>query len=479
MKGIIQHVFIGLLSVAFCQESTWNRSSTSIAWKSISHRMTFREPIVFTPFEVKAGYLNYGGKNYWSGSIFNKTPITVTDLPVFLDSTQYQFNILDALSNRRGTFIEIDILRTNLPHFLFHQNYFDLQIGLGFQYTDFSSNPSLPSETGKEWLKTSTRGDYNFHPRSFGLNINTSLGWQLSRNRATYIYHSFGVNSISLYESGGGDKDLTGMGLSESFGIGTKYIFNQSRDNFNYTIGIEAKWSRLYMTSVNATEDLSPIYGVDMRASGIFLTTGIQFGGKHTDGDIAYSYMINNDFISAAESFEKFLSKERRHGKRDKALEMLQYCQFQIPYQQVNYGVEDLFKSDFNDAVEWFNAAEEEAEDDLKIEIQEHRRNIAAELLDSVKNYKSQMSIADAEKLVLNAQKLFPELTEVNEIMAGLYLDKGKLNTEIGNYSAAIQNYLDAIQLYPAIESLVIPKLKQITDSIMKDAFFAANDDEL
>tara|TARA_Y100000780_G_scaffold7807_1_gene7171 strand:- start:284 stop:1207 length:924 start_codon:yes stop_codon:yes gene_type:complete len=189
--------------------------------------------------------------------------------------------------------------------------------------------------------------------------------------------------------------------------------------------------------------------------------------------------MINNDFISAAESFEKFLSKERRHGKRDKALEMLQYCQSQIPYQQVNYGVEDLFKSDFNDAVEWFNAAEEEAEDDLKIEIQEHRRNIAAELLDSVKNYKSQMSIADAEKLVLNAQKLFPELTEVNEIMAGLYLDKGKLNTEIGNYSAAIQNYLDAIQLYPAIESLVIPKLKQITDSIMKDAYFAAKDDEL
>ena len=189
--------------------------------------------------------------------------------------------------------------------------------------------------------------------------------------------------------------------------------------------------------------------------------------------------MIKNDFISAAENFENFLSKERRHGKRDKALAMLQYCQSQLPYQQVNYGVEDLFKSDFNDAVEWFNAAEEEAEDDLKIEIQDHRRNIAAELLDSVKNYKSLMSIAAAEKLFLNAQKLFPELTEVNEIMAGLYLDKGKLNTEIGNYSAAIQNYLDAIQLYPAIESLVMPKLKQITDSIMKDAFFAANDDEL
>ena len=470
---------MGLLSISFCQESTWEKSSTSMVWNSLAHRMTFRDPIVFTPFEVKAGYLNYGGKGYWSGSIFNKTPITTSDLPVFLDSTQYQFNILDALSNRRGTFVEVDILRTNLPHFFIHQNYFDLQFGLGFQYTDFSSNPSLPSETGKEWIKAATRGDYHFHPRSLGLNTNTSLSWQLSRNRATYIYYSFGVNSISLYESDGGDKDLTGMGLSESFGIGTKYIFNQFRGDFNYTIGIEAKWSRLYMTSVNAAEDLSPINGVDLRASGIFLTTGIQFGGKHTDGDIAYSYMINNDFISAAEGFENFLAKKRKHGKRGKSQAMLEYCQSQIPYQQVNYGVEAFIKSEFTDALEWFNAAEKEAKDDLKIEIQQHRRNIAAELLDSVKNYKNQMSIAEAEKLILMAQNIYPELTQVNETLAGLYLDKGKLNTEIGNYSAAIQNYLDAIQLYPTIESLVIPKLKQITNSIMKDAFFAMNDDEL
>jgi tetratricopeptide (TPR) repeat protein len=189
--------------------------------------------------------------------------------------------------------------------------------------------------------------------------------------------------------------------------------------------------------------------------------------------------MINNDFISASESFENFLSKERRHGKRDKALEMLQFCQSQIPYQQVNYGVEDLFKSDFKDAVEWFNAAEEEAEDDLKIEIQEHRRNIASKLLDSVQNYKNKMTIAEAENLVLNAQKLFPDLNQINETIAGLFLDKGKLNTDIGNYSGAIQNYKDAILLYPAIESIVSDKLNNLTNLFMKDAYFAAKEDEL
>ena len=83
------------------------------------------------------------------------------------------------------------------------------------------------------------------------------------------------------------------------------------------------------------------------------------------------------------------------------------------------------------------------------------------------------------EKLILNAQKLFPELTQVNKTLAGLYLDKGELNTKIGNYSGAIQNYKDAIQLYPAIESLVLDKLNKLTNLFMKDAYFAAKDDEL
>ena len=120
--------------------------------------------------------------------------------------------------------------------------------------------------------------------------------------------------------------------------------------------------------------------------------------------------MINNDFISAAEGFENFLAKKRRHGKRGKSQAMLEYCQSQIPYQQVNYGVEAFIKSEFTDALEWFNAAEKEAKDDLKIKIQQHRRNIAAELLDSVKNYKNikikGFNSAEKKELVEDARYL-------------------------------------------------------------------------
>ena len=481
MRVVIQHVFIGIFTVTFCQENTWEKSPVSIAWNSIFHRMTFREPIVFTPFEVKTGYLNYGGKKYWSGAPFNTSIMMVTDLPVLLDSTQYQFNILDELTNRQGMYIELDFLRTNLPHFIIYQNYLDLQIGLGIQLTNFTSNPSLPSETGKKWKtipSSSNRGDYYFHPRSIGLNINSSLGWQLSRNRATYLYYSFGFTSLSLYESEGDDRNLTGTGLTESFGIGTKYIFNQI-GNYNYTLGIEAKWSRLYMSNVVSPDGLSPIHGIDLRASGIFITYGIQFGGKHTDGDIAYSYMIKNDYISAAENFEYFLVNKGRHNKRKKAIKMLQFCQFQIPYQQVNYGIKAMYESDYNKAIEWFDAAESEAEEDLKIEIQSYRRKIASIFLDSIQNYKNIMTIAEAEKLTRDALELFPEHKQGDQILAGIYLDKGILNTNVGNYSEAIQNYLHAIELYPPIETIILEKFNQLINALMKDAYFSAKAEEL
>ncbi len=96
--------------------------------------------------------------------------------------------------------------------------------------------------------------------------------------------------------------------------MGAKYIFNQGNTDYNYTVGIEMKWNRLYMTTVDAPDGLSPIHGVDLRASGIFLTSGIQFGGKHTDGDIAYSQMMHNDFFSSnlellTGLFQTFLQK--------------------------------------------------------------------------------------------------------------------------------------------------------------------------
>ena len=156
MKVLIPHYFVWIISLVFSQQDIWYTTS-STAWNSIIHQMKFRQPVTFTPFEVKMGYLNYGGNNYWASFPYNSNSILISDFPILLDSTQYNFEIINSIKSRSGLYIEADVLKTNFPNFIFHQNYIDLQFGLGLQYIDFSSNPSLPTTPGKEWDVKSSR----------------------------------------------------------------------------------------------------------------------------------------------------------------------------------------------------------------------------------------------------------------------------------------------------------------------------------
>ena len=53
---------------------------------------------------------------------------------------------------------------------------------------------------------------------------------------------------------------------------------------------------------------------------------------------------------------------------------------------------------------------------ELKIEIQLQRKNIANVILDSVQNYKNQMTIAESEKLMMIAHELLPGNKRENQI---------------------------------------------------------------
>mgnify|MGYP001231441001 CR=1 FL=1 len=92
MKALTPHVLICIFSLVFSQQDTWY-SPSATNWNSILHQMKFRQPVLFTPFEVKIGYLNYGSGNYWTSSPYNSNPILISDLPILLDSTQYNFDI--------------------------------------------------------------------------------------------------------------------------------------------------------------------------------------------------------------------------------------------------------------------------------------------------------------------------------------------------------------------------------------------------
>ena len=76
-------LFIILSSTALSQMETWHTTRFEKFWFSKFHDMKFREPIAFIPFNVKIGYIKYGGENYlhfWKNAIvdnesFNSNPI--------------------------------------------------------------------------------------------------------------------------------------------------------------------------------------------------------------------------------------------------------------------------------------------------------------------------------------------------------------------------------------------------------------------
>ena len=125
MKDLILHLLIWIISPAFCQEITWH-SPASLAWNSIFNRMTFRDPVVFTPYVIKPGFI-------FNNGILSRTMI-------LNDGTTVNNEI--TIPNISGKVIEVDLIRTNIPYLVLNQNYFDFQLGMGIQFTNYSSDSS-------------------------------------------------------------------------------------------------------------------------------------------------------------------------------------------------------------------------------------------------------------------------------------------------------------------------------------------------
>ena len=122
---ILYLIFLINITLIFSQES-WNTNIFDYSWNKISKRMVYRQPMVFTPFEIRAGYFHYGGADYLKEfSLFGGD---ISEHPVKLDSTHISSdNFLMDIKDRRGLFIELDIAKTNLLLLMVPQNIIDIQ----------------------------------------------------------------------------------------------------------------------------------------------------------------------------------------------------------------------------------------------------------------------------------------------------------------------------------------------------------------
>ena len=455
----------------FSQES-WNTNAFDYTWNKISKRMVYRTPILFTPFEIKAGYFHYGGEDY-----LDNFPIMGGEIiqhPVLLDSTHSSYNGLVDIKDRRGLFIELDIVKTNFMLHIIPQNIIDIQFGLGYRMSHLLSQPSLPnditytsSNTQEQWY------DYKFFPKIHDFNFNTTISWQLNKVIIPYFYHSLGFSKISLYKTEADQKYLYGNAISETFSMGLKKIVNNDNqyNKYNLYYGFELKSIRTTTIKLDDPHQFSPIIGFDMRGINFNITFGVIYGGRKTIGDKAFSMMLEDDFESAIPGFEKYIEKYPKYGRLKKARKMLSFCKSQLPHQNYRKGISKLRSGNIDDAIMLFNEAYTSADKDLKSDINFKKEEIAKEIIIYINTNFDDIAIKKCEELINLAEGTSLSVDNEVAILRGkLFFKKASLLHESNLLNDAIEYYKIALSYDNNLDRLIQDRLEILVNGILMNS---------
>ena len=466
MRNFLLYILIiHMISLASSQES-WNTNLFDYSLNKNARTMIFREPITFSPFEIKAGYFHYGGSDYLRG--FPLLPADLGTHPVLLDSTHASYNGLSGKNDRNGIFVEIDLLKTNVLSYLIPQNIFDIQFGLGYRMSHMLSHPKLPddityTDPNENWQQ------YKFFPKIHDFNFNTTIQWQFNQSIIPYAYHSIGFSKISLYKTEADRKYLRGNAISETFALGIKKIISSQESNkYNLYYGLELKSLRTTTTNLEDPYQFSPIIGFDMRGVNLNLTFGVIFGGKRTIGDDAFSMLIENDIESAIPAFEEYIKNYPKHGKLKKANKMLLFCKEQLPYKNYKIAMEYLDDQNLDDAIIYLDDAYISADDSLKIEIKLTKDGLAKEIISNLEaNFDTILIQEFEEKLNLASELSLSIQSEVEAMRGELFFKKATLLHESNLLSDALRYYKIALSYNDELSILIDRRMKSLIDGIL------------
>jgi len=474
------HIFILVSSFLFSEESSWSTTTFEYYWNLGLHQARFREPVNFTPFEVRTGYLTYGGSDYWDD-------LTSTDLgaisPVILDSTNNSFEYLKSSSSRTLVFIEFDFMRFNFPNLILKkigwtQNFLDVQTGLGYRYIHSIGESAFPEYWENTVPDNQNPGTLLFKPRLHDININTSIDYQPLPKLRTYFYHSLGYSFGTIYEYSGSGNYLECEGLSEGFGLGLRYISIFDKYDFNLAYGIEFRLHRSNINNIKDPSKISHIIGLDMYSKGLVFSISTIFGGQKTSADHSFKKMLNHNYIGAQTGFKNYINSMAAPPRKKLAKKMLEFTRSQIPYQEYNNGLYHQYSGDIDSAIYWFNQSSITADRELLFEINSHKKDLAIMLIDSVNIYKSDMTFEIAENIILKAKKIANDYYYVNEFLSDLYIEKGDVFKNVGNYNMAYSYYNKSKEIYPNSNVKLIEKYYTLTQNLINQAEIASNKGE-
>ena len=414
------------LSWPHFEETNWATTRFEAFWKSTFKQMTFREPIDFLPYDIRIGYYEYGGSNY-----FNELDNFLSDNDN-LESSPYSssdLNFPDIVNKkfRKMIALEIDFLRYNF--FKDQQNVIDIQFGFGYRLYKNINKVAF------------NNGDY-LKPEFNEFNINGTFIMQFNPRYYNYLYYSSGYTRASFYDNNFTNSESKGSGISNHLGLGMNFIIpaNQEKSNFHY--GLELRLSSLNIDNIDEPNNLSRIDDFNMESIGLLFSFGVGYGGKKTLGDVAYSSMLKNNYIDAYEKL-KLYKKSSRTYNMSEVNEMIQFSKNQIPYQLYNNAMAYYDDGEFKEALKLLKKISYKDDIDLDYKINSIKYIIADKMLNNFIKIENEQSIDYRIQYYNDIKDISPKIRKaVNKRLSILYLQKGDYLLSNNNYEEAYEFYM-------------------------------------
>jgi len=414
------------LSWPHFEETNWATTRFEAFWKSTFKQMTFREPIDFLPYDIRIGYYEYGGSNY-----FNELDNFLSDNDN-LESSPYSssdLNFPDIVNKkfRKMIALEIDFLRYNF--FKDQQNVIDIQFGFGYRLYKNINKVAF------------NNGDY-LKPEFNEFNINGTFIMQFNPRYYNYLYYSSGYTRASFYDNNFTNSESKGSGISNHLGLGMNFIIPANQEKSNFHCGLELRLSSLNIDNIDEPNNLTRIDDFNMESIGLLFSFGVGYGGKKTLGDVAYSSMLKNNYIDAYEKL-KLYKKSSRTYNMSEVNEMIQFSKNQIPYQLYNNAMAYYNDGEFKEALKLLKKISYKDDIDLDYKINSIKYIIADKMLNNFIKIENEQSIDYRIQYYNDIKDISPKIRKaVNKRLSILYLQKGDYLLSNNNYEEAYEFYM-------------------------------------
>ena len=403
----IYFIIILFIFPLFSQKTDWATTRFDKFWKKSFNQMTFREPILFSPYDIKISYYKYGGKKYFS-----------------------QFdNLLSSVDVKNRTLIglELDLFKTNF--FYKQRNGIDIQIGLGykllksFEHVKFSNGDKLK-------------------PELYEFNINSTFIKQYSPDYFYYFYYSAGYNKATFYKSNKSNIYSTGFGIGHSFALGMDFIIPNNK-MYDLHCGVELKFLKCNLDKIYEPEGLDMISSFNMEAVGLTVSFGIGNGGKKSLGDQAYIDLLNKNYLSASEKVQFYKNIDGIIYNENKLNEILEFCEIQIPFRLYDKAIDAYNAGELKESVNLLLKIDYKNDVFLKGKIDARLHIIASQLLSNFWLIKDDYPIEYQITYIDEIKRITPKVhSKADSKLSEIYFQKGDILLQNDNYEEAYEYYL-------------------------------------